>query len=401
MTFVFRLSFHRSKVAAILMPSTPETPTGARDVSAASDECRMNAIKNRKENDWFGHDAGSRTPSSSSGQRPTSASGGAARTSGRTSRESEQWFRYDASKGCSPSSSSKGGGGKQETEAKAREMFVAQQDWYKHGPEVPDPPSLEKGSKTRSRRSACSEVRRQQKAATDSNDWFRHDHKTASGSGSRKVNVKVASPTALWAQNGAGSPLESTSGPRSKSRLTAPEADRYYRRDKIGSSAEWFSHEHPRHDDDVIAAASGGSGGKRTRGTPEGGRIADRLKGESEDWFSHDGNRPYVTPTPVVKGNSPMTREMMERAQGREIKQIFRMDENLRTTWTAPPALFGPPGSPGAAPGAATTPSAGMTTPSGCYDPSSATASSANCDVIQDKMDGLVIENGRKPGNSE
>lgn len=374
------------------MPSTPEVPTGARDVSVASDECRMNAIKNRKENDWFGHDAGSRTPSS--GQRPTSGSGGGARTSGRTSRESEQWFRYDASKGYSPSSS-KGGGGKPETESK---VFGAQQNWYKHGPEVPDPPSMEKGSRTRSRRSACSEARQQQqKGATDSNDWFRHDHKTASGS--RKVTAKVTSPTtALWAQNGAGSPPEqpTTSGPRSRTRLTAPEADQYYRRDKIGSSAEWFSHEHPRHDDVIVA--SGGSGGMKsartTRGTPEGGRIADRLKGESEDWFSHDGSHPYVAPIPVVKGNSPMTRELMERAQGREIKQIFRMDENLRTTWTAPPPLFGPPGSPGAASGASTT------TPS-VETPSSATASSAN-DVIQDiKVDGLVVDNERNPANSE
>lgn len=377
------------------MPSTPEVPTGARDVSVASDECRMNAIKNRKENDWFGHDAGSRTPSS--GQRPASGSGGGARTSGRTSRESEQWFRYDASKGCSPSSSSSSKGDSGSTPETKAKVFGTQQDWYKHGPEVPDPPSMDKGSRTRSRRGACSEVRQQQKAATDSNDWFRHDHKTASGSGSNKVTAKVTSPTtttALWAQNGAGSPPEqptTSGGPRSKTRLTAPEADRYYRRDKIGSSAEWFSHEHPRHDDDAASGGSGGAKGARTtRGTPEGGRIADRLKGESEDWFSHDGSHPYVAPAPVVKGNSPMTRELMERAQGREIKQIFRMDENLRTTWTAPPPLFGPPRSPGAATGASATPSV--------ETPSSATASN---DVIQDKVDGLAVDNERKPENIE
>lgn len=350
------------------MPSTPEAPT-TRDVGSASNECRINASKNRKENDWFGHDAGSKTPSGA--QRLTSSSVGV-RTPNKTSQESEQWFRYDAN------------GTKPEAEVTSRAGARAhgdQQNWYKHGPEVPDPPSLENKNKTRSRRSACSEVRVQR--ATDSNDWFRHDHKNgAFTSGSRRP-VKVNSPTSLWVvtTEDGKSPADLASTPRPKSRHTGPEADEYYLRDKTGTSSEWFSHEHPR--DDPLASA--GSGNIRTRRTPEGCEIANRLKGESEDWFSHDNNRNYVTPVLVVKGKSPLTRDMMERAQGREVKQIFCMEENLRATWIAPPPLLGGSSS-----------QVIPTVPS-IATPTSSTASNGtdSTELVQEKMDNLLLSNGQ------
>lgn len=349
------------------MPSTPETPT-SRDVTVASNECRLNALKIRKENDWFGHDVESKT---TSGQRLTSASGGGARTPSKTSLESEQWFRFDA-KGIKP-----------ETQVTSRSKANAigdQQDWYKHGPDVPDPPSWENKPKTRSRRSACSEVRQR---ATDSNDWFRHDHKNGpTTSGSRKPFTGTSPTTALWVvtSEDGKSPTDLASTPRPKSRLTGPEADEYYRRNKTGTSSEWFSHEHPGDD------TSGGSGNVRTRGTPEGGEIANRLKGESDEWFSHDANRAYITPTPVVRGNSPLTRELKERSQGREIKQLFRIEENLRTTWVAPPSLLGSPETP-------TAPSTGTPFP--------ATVSNGNSDVIQESRDNLSISNGQDAASNE
>lgn len=224
---------------------------------------------------------------------------------------------------------------------KARVQHGTQQDWYKHGDGVPDPPSLlDKRSKARSRRSACTEVRHK---ATDPNDWFKHDHAKGTGPAAEpptrpsKKPAAAASPTSLWvvysADGSSPSPSELASRPRS--RLTVPEADDYYRRDKVGSSAEWFSHDHPR-DDTSCQVTS------RMRGTPEGGEIASRLKGESEEWFSHEGSRDYVSPLPPGKGHSPLTRELMERAQGSEIKQIFQMEERLRATWSAPPPLLGP-----------------------------------------------------------
>lgn len=318
------------------MPSTPEA--ASRDVSVASDECRKNAIKSRKENDWFGHDAGSRSTTSGSvhDNRPRSAA--APRTPNKTARDSEDWFRDDAN--GTPTTS---GPGSDVTSTKARVLHGNQQDWYKHGDNVPDPPSLEKRSNVRSRRSACTETRHK---TTDPNEWFRHDHEKGSGTiaeGSArpaKKPAKVASPTSLWvvySEDGRStSPADLASTPRPRSRLTASEADEYYRRDKVGSSADWFSHEHPR--DETFASGPA----TRMRGTAEGGEIASRLKGESEDWFSHEGNKNYVSPLPAGKGHSPLTKELMERAQGSEIKLVFQMEEKLRATWKAPPPLLGP-----------------------------------------------------------
>lgn len=308
------------------MPSTPEA--ASRDVNAASDECRKNASKNRKENDWFGHDAGSRNTASVSVHDNRPRSSAAPRTPNNSARESEEWFRYDGN--GTPTSSGPGA----DVTSRARDR---EQDWYKHGTDVPDPPSLEKRSKGRSRRSACTEVRQK---ATDPNDWFRHDH--AKGSGTiperpSKKPSKVASPTSLWvvySEDGTPTnPADRASTPRSHSRLTSKEADEYYRRDKVGTSTEWFSHDHQNLVPDQATS---------TRATPQGTEIANRLKGESENWFSHEGNENYVSPLPVGKGHSPLSKELMDRAQGSEIKQVFQMEHLIRTTWKAPLPLLEP-----------------------------------------------------------
>lgn len=350
------------------MPPTPEVRKG-QDVSDVTSEYRKNALRNRKENDWFSHDdTGSRTPPPS---RQTSGDDdGAARTWNR-SLESEQWFRHDVN-GSLPSPRNR-----PEPEMNADDdgagtkkvLFVGRDpapDWYRHGPDVPDPPSLDTKSKPRSRRGACSEVRQM---ASDPNDWFRHDHhhdRRTTVSGSREP-VKVTASTALWVfvpddGRGPAEPLVSTTRPGS--RLTCPEADEYHRRDRQGTSAEWFSHEHPRN-----CTTSGGRRGANVR-RPDRSRRGR----ESEDWFSHHhDNRNYVTPTPVVRGNSPLTRELIERGRGREIKQVFRMDENLPTIKDCPP----PP--PPAVPDELEESSSPATTHSSTTDSSDVTS----CDVIR------------------
>lgn len=307
------------------MPSTPEVRKG-QDVSDVTSEYRKNALRNRKENDWFSHDdTGSRTPPS----RQTSGDDdGAARTWNK-SLESEQWFRHDVN-GSSPSPRNI-----PEPEMTAddragtKKVFVGRYpvpDWYRHGPDVPDPPSLETKSKPRSRRGACSEVRQM---ASDPNDWFRHDHHDRTTVSGSREPVKATSSTALWVfvPDDDRGPAELVSTTRPRSRLTCPEADAYHRRDRQGTSAEWFSYEHPRN-----GTTSGGRRGANAR-RPDRSRKGR----ESEDWFSHHDNRNYVTPTPVVRGNSPMTRELIERGHGREIKQVFQMDENLRAIRDCPP----------------------------------------------------------------
>lgn len=286
------------------MPPTPEVRKG-QDVIDVTSEYQKNAIKNRKENDWFRHDVtGSRTPPSSRQTSCDDDDDGAARTWNK-SRESEQWFRYDVN-GSLPS-----------PQKNNPEPEVP--DWYRHGPDVPDPPSLETKSKPRSRRGACSEVR---KMAPDPNDWFRQDHKDRTTTSGSREPVKVTSSTALWVLDlddcRGQADLVSTSRPRSKP--TCPEANEYHRRDRQGTSAEWFSHEHPRN-----GTTSGGSGRRSAN-------VRSRKGRDSEDWFSHHDNRNYVTPVPVVRGNSPLTRELIERGRGHEIKQVFRMGENLLRT---------------------------------------------------------------------
>ena len=114
--------------------------------------------------------------------------------------------------------------------------------------------------------------------------------------------------------------------PRGKSRVTSVEADEYYKRDKLGSGSSWYSHEHGSEEACTTSP-------RNMKGTND---IASRLKGESEDWFHHDTDKDHANPTPPIKATSPLAKELIERAQGVEIKQVFQMEENLRTTWIAP-----------------------------------------------------------------
>jgi hypothetical protein len=178
--------------------------------------------------------------------------------------------------------------------------------------------------------------------ACDSNDWFRHEHlqgeaispriDTAGRTPGKKppksphASETVNSP--LWAGHVVveDHSVDARATPR-------PEAAEYLKRNKAGTSSDWFPHEHS-----ADASANGlGAVSSRHKGSKEGEENAMRFKSDrSQIWFNHDPDPHYSEPRPAPKLTSPEARLLMERAKGDEMKQVFRIDQNLRTTWTAP-----------------------------------------------------------------
>ena len=116
-----------------------------------------------------------------------------------------------------------------------------------------------------------------------------------------------------------------------------PEASAYYRRDKTGSSADWYPH---------VGGPTAGSqepqravSARRSHGA-EAEDIARRLKTESEDWYVYDGpgegqRSPAATHAAAARAVSPEVRRMQVRDSGDEMKQTLRMNDNLRGSATA------------------------------------------------------------------
>jgi len=106
-----------------------------------------------------------------------------------------------------------------------------------------------------------------------------------------------------------------------------PDASAYYRRDKDGSSAEWYPHTHqqptPSADGEPRRAAASC---RRSGGSAEAEDIARRLKMESEDWYVYDG--PGEGVRAAEKTVSPEVRRMQERATGNDMKRTLRFDDN-------------------------------------------------------------------------
>jgi hypothetical protein len=68
-------------------------------------------------------------------------------------------------------------------------------------------------------------------------------------------------------------------GPQeAKSPRTQKEGEAYCRRDKTGSSASWFKHEHDEDDSS-----------QQNRPSTAGSANAARMRSESEHWYNHDG----------------------------------------------------------------------------------------------------------------
>jgi len=67
-----------------------------------------------------------------------------------------------------------------------------------------------------------------------------------------------------------------------RNRHVDPEASSYYRRDKLGTSSEWYPHVHhptPGSEEPQRAVSA------RRSASAEADDIARRLKTESEDWY--------------------------------------------------------------------------------------------------------------------
>jgi hypothetical protein len=179
--------------------------------------------------------------------------------------------------------------------------------------------------------------------ACDTNDWFRHEHIPGEPASPRIVPLATlgrkhtTSPiagesknTPLWA--GKSDSVEDAVDVRQT--VSSPEASEYLKRNITGTTSEWFPHEHPadsRGNDQTVTTP-------RHKGGKECAENAIRMQGESPpSWFSHDPIQNYTEPS-HPKLTSPEARLLKEKAKGDEMRQVFRMDQNLKTTWVVPPS---------------------------------------------------------------
>ena len=332
-------------------------------------------MKNRQTNDWFSHhdfndNNNSTTTTTTNGSAahadqppmsPTRRPAGTGTPS--KSQESEQWYRYDAA-------TTDGVAGPRNSTSETLRIHESQrtrsggQDWYKHGADDRDLVDVGvQRPKVRSTKRVGPDGRSTAAAtasgaSSDPNDWYRYDHDEPDAATSelstpvrRQGNVNnresTESPWNLTVGGGGGDMVDNgttaAAGPPVSPRttkLSGVEAEANYRRDKVGSSADWYTHHDgpPTSSDPVADRSATGLPSRGFRvGGKDGQRIADKLSVESDAWFDHDANRNYTAPLPAVKGSSPLTREMIERAKGGEMRQIFQMEQNLHVAWTAPP----------------------------------------------------------------
>jgi len=330
-------------MASIQIPVSDSIPT-----PRGSTECRSNAQRSRQQSDWFSHDSASGPQVKSSGKKTlphTSASGNSLTVPGSS----------DSFTGR-PESPSRAAAGLSSAETRgsnpnAKRNFSKQHDvmngdsqgWYKYGADHRDEiiGRSSKASHARGTLEGGTEIKKKM-TACDSNEWFRHEHipgevispriSSAGHQGRRHpksplCNESTNSP--LWA----ASKTDSDEGIIDvRQVVSSPEASEYLKRNKTGTTSEWFPHEHAADSDGNLSSAS-----QRQKGGKECAENATRLKGESsQTWFSHEPNQNYTAPSPQPKLTTPEARLLMEKAKGDEMRQVLRMDQNLKTTWTVP-----------------------------------------------------------------
>jgi hypothetical protein len=97
----------------------------------------------------------------------------------------------------------------------------------------------------------------------------------------------------------------------SKVRVTDQEGASYCRRDKMGSSALWYGHN-----------MSGDGSMPTARVTSrEGMSNANRMRGDSENWFSYGGSSGSSEPVHMSKGR------VTARPESREMHSVFHHNE--------------------------------------------------------------------------
>lgn len=297
-------------------------------------EYRENAMRDRHQTgDWYTHDPASSSPASvPTGHRPMK----------KLNQESEAWFDY------SSPSAGKSSGSPASATGPARQN--GNQNWYRHDAggsgRVRDlHPIGVSEPKLKTKR--CSDERRAREAE---NEWFRHDNQgtpsagagrpsTATSNGSKKRSPTKPADEALWFAHGGSEQNGAT--PTSKVRHSGHDADSYYKRDKTGSGADWFPHEHS-------SAAAGETDGAASTPSRQAsgprGSTSNRMNVESPEWFSHDNPPSAATPRAAA---SAEVRKMQARATGDEVRQILRVDENVQQQPQPSAASAAPPTSGG------------------------------------------------------
>lgn len=195
-------------------------------------------------------------------------------------------------------------------------------DWFGHGDtgsSAPapspvkaapsSPPVAQNGAETTSSRSQMI------KPACNSNQWYKYDEKSPSSEATPKKEASKASRQASGDWYSHSTP-KTDDKKDAKPRVMTSEGESYCRRDKAGTSATWFSHEH------AGEATPQGAGPRVT--SKEGSGNASRMRGESENWFSHNAaSNGAQAPTHVSKGRGVQPKSS-------EMHQIFHMNTEAK-----------------------------------------------------------------------
>lgn len=141
------------------------------------------------------------------------------------------------------------------------------------------------------------------KPKCDSNQWFKHDKKDEAAAAAAPVVEQTPAET------------QAAVPPPGQAAKDQREGAAYGKRDKMGSSASWFAHEHSGE------AATGGGVQTARVTTKEGGDNATRMRGESENWFNYDASKDGgKEQLHVAKGRG-------SRVQNDEMHHIFHMNK--------------------------------------------------------------------------
>lgn len=155
------------------------------------------------------------------------------------------------------------------------------------------------------------------KPVCNSNQWFKHGEKDEvaakhpdgdSKPGKTENSTSVSSACATWCIGG-GEAKCPEAEPKTMNATQEGEANCI--RDK--ATSDWFSH-------DSSDAAKNHSTPSHRMGSAEGNQNASRMRGESENWFSHDPNAP-PQPLHTSKGRPS------SRVQNSDMYNVFHHDQ--------------------------------------------------------------------------
>ncbi len=300
------------------------------------------AVKNRTTNDWFRHDGKNIEPPAPVVPKvPTdTAKQAAAKNKG----HGADWYKHDEGKeprenlngqtmiGKPSSHKPKGPRCRGDEAIKIHDKIYGKEEaWYKfeENKDFVDPLP-----KSRLGTPGAEEYKEKIHGKGAENDWYMHEHKNDSyippapkGRTPTKQGFQIKEKmqgkgTPDWyvydhkKQNGAlngDTPIAMR-----PNRLTSPDAEEYYERNKKGSASDWYSHEQRNGSvttpDPVLSP-------RLT--TPEGQANARKFSGESGDWFNHEANRNYTDPAGPDRCPSAAAKHSRMQNTGSEMHRIL------------------------------------------------------------------------------